>query len=183
MTIFKYYLPGPGRVSIHETGVEPDVVQEPERIESWQYDWTVHLNRAGTIEEYVAARMPANQALFTSLARFDGLDPARYPGFEELFRGALRVLYDNRKRWARTAVFPSFEEFLAQHDSPQDRDFIRSLVRGTVRRIVQDDTGTAFIQDFQEDIQLQRAILEVLKKMGQDARQVPEFAGFAGRFR
>ena len=49
-------------------------------------------------------------------------------------------------------------------------------------RAVQDELATPFIQDFQEDIQLQRAIREAFVKAGLKLADVPEFRGFAGKF-
>ena len=39
--------------------------------------------------------------------------------------------------------------------------------------------GNDFLGDFQEDTQLQRAILEVLKKAGRDPSEVPVYQGFS----
>jgi hypothetical protein len=181
LTIFKYYLPD--QTSIHESGVKPDIVQETDRIESWQYDWQTHLQRAEVVETYGSRTMAEHADLFHRLADFDGYDTSQYPAFENLFREAVSVLYEARRTWTRAKTFPAFEEFLAQHDTPAARDFIRLLVRRDIRRRVQDERARPFIQDFQEDLQLQRAIYETLHMAEVDPASVPEYRRFAGKFR
>jgi hypothetical protein len=181
LTIFKYYLPD--NTSIHDTGVKPDVVQEPDRIESWQYDWQVHMSRAGLLRGYVERHWAEHRETFLRLAEFDAFKPGDYPGFEPLFREAVRLLYDARKRWTRAPAFPDFETFFARHDVKADRDILRMLIRGLIRRRVQDEKKAPFIQDFQEDVQLQRAIHEVLKRLGETPADHERFKHFAGRFR
>jgi hypothetical protein len=180
LTIFKYYLPD--ETSIHEKGVKPDIEQKPDQFQSWEYDWQLHLSRAGLIEDYVAEHYEKNKAAFFRIADFDGFDASAYPEFDALFERALRILYDARRRWTRDADFPSFETFRAQHETAEDRAFIRVAVRAAVRRKVQDDRARPFIQDFQEDVQLQRAIREVLKKLERDPGDIPEFKHFAKKF-
>jgi len=180
LTIFKYYLPD--ETSIHEKGVKPHIVQESDRYESWQYDWQLHLSRTGLVEGYVAVHYAKSKVGLFRLAEYDGLSTKGYPEFEALFRKAVRVLYDARMKWTRSANPPSFEEFFAQHGTGEDRDFIRQMVRSILRKRVQDDRAKPFIQDFQEDVQLQRAIFEVLKKLGRTPADVPEYKHFAGKF-
>ncbi|MHC4779268.1 MAG: S41 family peptidase [Planctomycetota bacterium] len=180
LTIFKYYLPD--QTSIHEKGVKPNILQEPDRIESWQYDWQVHLDRASLFQEYVRSHYEEARELFIDLAEFDDFSPKKYPGFEDLFRRAIRLLYDARKRWTRAPSFPGFEEFFRRHDTAKDRDILRRLVRSTVRKRRQDEKGAPYIQDYQEDVQLQRAIFEVLKKLGESPADHAKFKHFAKRF-
>jgi carboxyl-terminal processing protease len=181
LTIFKYYLPD--NTSIHDTGVKPDIPQEPDRIESWQYDWQIHMSRAGLLREYVNRHWDEHRERFLRLADFDDFSTEDYPGFEDLFRRAVRLLYDARKRWTRAPAFPAFEAFFARHDVKEDRDILRMLVRALIRKRVQDERKAPFIQDHQEDVQLQRAIYEVLKRLGETPADHKHYKHFANRFR
>ncbi|GEM_PF-320167 len=180
LTIFKYYLPD--KTSIHERGVVPDIVLKPEETESWEYDWQVHLRRAGLVEDYLDRTYPASKDALVRLTKFDGLDADAYPDFDDLFREAVRLLFEARKQWTRASSFPSFEDFFAQHDTPESRGFIRRLLRRALRDRVQDEKAEPFIQDYQEDIQLQRALFELFKALEKDLASVREYRHFAERF-
>ncbi len=159
LTIAKYYLPS-GR-SIHrnpetgEGGVHPDVVVEPEEVDACVSDRIQELLEANRIEPYVQKLWSEHQDLMTKLAEYDGLDWKRYPGFEQF--------YD------------SLETTL-------DRDIVRRLVRNGIRRLAQDKRAKQFAQDFESDVQLQRAIVEMFKKLGEDVASVPEYEVFADKF-
>ena len=58
-----------------------------------------------------------------------------------------------------------------------DRDDVRQLLRSEIRRRVQDTRGGAFpYGDFQEDVQLQAAIQDILEDLGREPSSVSEFA-------
>ena len=77
-------------------------------------------------------------------------DPTAYPGFGELYSGLNSVL---------------------------SQDDVRFLLRLEVRRLVQDARGGAFpAGDFQEDVQLQSAITQVLEALGQTPDEIVAFA-------
>ncbi|MDF1839731.1 MAG: hypothetical protein P1V35_17835, partial [Planctomycetota bacterium] len=91
-----------------------------------------------------------NEALFDKLAETDGDDYAAYPGFDELFADLGTVL------------------------TKQD---VRFLLRMEVRRKVQDARGSAFpMGDFQSDLQLQKAIAENMKALGDGNEPDPSYA-------
>ena len=83
-----------------------------------------------------------------------------------------------------TSLYPEFEEYYTSLNTRLDRDVIRRYVRLFVRDRVADlrekpFPGNQFLGDYQEDNQLQLAIVELLKTLGGDATQVPQYARFA----
>ena len=159
MTIARYLLPS-GR-SIHrelgedgtivsEGGVEPEALVRPKRYEAWKIDEMRRLQRQRLVRTYVDKHFTANEKLFQELAESDEDDVSRYPGFDEFFNGLETTL------------------------TPGE---IRMLVRAEVRGRVQDARGAAFPDgDFEEDVQLQRAIRVVLEKLGSSWADVPAYA-------
>ncbi len=159
LTIAKYYLPS-GR-SIHRDektgkgGVDPDITVEMDSDPAWVIQEADKLMESQAVEKYVQQLWQANKNLVQELAVFDGYDPSRYPGFEE---------------WA------------AKLDTKLDREHLRKLVRNVARRLAQDERGKEFAHDLQEDAQLQRAVYEALKRVGEDPASYREYAHFAQKF-
>lgn len=159
MTIARYLLPS-GR-SIHreidaegaivsEGGVEPDATVRPKRYEAWKIDEMRRLRKERLVRTYVDLSFAANEKLFQELAESDEDDVSRYPGFEEFFNGLGTTL------------------------TPGE---IRMLVRAEIRGRVQDARAAAFPDgDFEEDVQLQKAIRLVLEKLGASWTDVPAYA-------
>jgi len=160
LTIARYLLPS-GR-SIHrevdsdgtilsEGGVRPDVEVDPDLIEGWR--WT-ELRRVRddlrVPRTYVDARWDEHRELFTRLAATDLHDPNLWPDFDEVYRSTSSAL---------------------------SREDLRGLLRSEVRRRVQDERGAAFpLGDFQEDSQVQVAIVELYERAGRSWSEVPEYA-------
>ncbi|GIW73263.1 MAG: hypothetical protein KatS3mg102_2805 [Planctomycetota bacterium] len=159
LTIAKYYLPS-GR-SIHrdsesgEGGVVPDVLIEPEEEDPCTAAEIERVLGNPALERYGAKLWAEHEELMAQLAEFDGLDPQRYPGFEEFYAALQTTL---------------------------DRQAVRRLVRGVIRRYAQDRRAKEFAHDYENDVQLQRAIYEMAKKLGTDLAQYPEYAFFAHKF-
>jgi carboxyl-terminal processing protease len=160
MTIARYLLPS-GR-SIHrqlaedggvisEGGVEPELKVTPRRIEGWRAEEMYRLVRKEhKLREWVEKNHAQDREIFNQLAGCDEDDVARYPGFQEL--------YD------------SLQTVLSQQD-------VRMLLRGEIRRRVQDDRGAAFPEgDFEEDLQLQAAITSVLERLNKKPAEIAEYA-------
>jgi C-terminal peptidase prc len=159
MTIARYLLPS-GR-SIHreidedgtitsEGGVEPDAIVRPKRYEPWKIDEMRRLQRERIVRAYVDDKFAGNEKLFQELAEADEDDASRYPGFTEFYNGLGTTL------------------------TPED---VRMLVRVEIRGRVQDARGAAFPDgDFQEDLQLQKAVRVVLEKAGKSWADVPAYA-------
>jgi len=169
LTIGEYFLPSgrsihknldkEGKV-VHEGGVEPDIYVEAEDIPGWIEEELSQLLEQETFRKYVDEHFEANKDLFRELAVFDGRDPSRYPDFDRFYEG------------------------LKTHLS---KDEIRRWVRIYVRRQVSDLRGRPFTSeylfgDFEEDRQLQRAILEVYKKMKTDPKQVEAYKAYPEKF-
>ena len=158
-TIARYLLPS-GR-SIHreisadgtivgEGGVEPDATVRPKRYEAWKIDEMRRLQRARLVRTYVDEKFPKNEKLFQELAESDEDDTSRYPGFQDFFNSL------------GTTLTPGV---------------VRMLVRAEARGRVQDARGAAFPDgDFEEDLQLQKAIKLVLEKLGKSWTDVPAYA-------
>jgi C-terminal peptidase prc len=159
MTIARYLLPS-GR-SIHrefdkdgtllsEGGVVPEVEVAPERIEAWRYEERLRLRDQERIgREYADRYFDDNRELFGRLALSDGKDPLRWPGFDEL--------YDSL-------------------DTPLPKDDVRQILRAEIRRRVQDDRGGEFpFGDFEEDVQVQAAVTELLRKSGRTVDDIQAF--------
>ncbi|RME70207.1 MAG: PDZ domain-containing protein [Planctomycetota bacterium] len=159
LTIAKYYLPS-GR-SIHrnpetgEGGVHPDVEVQPDELDPCVAQEVDRLLKANAIEPYVQKLWNEHRDLMVKLAEYDGLDWKRYPGFDA---------------WYATL------------DTTLDRDEVRRLVRGGIRRLAQDLRAKQFAQDFESDVQLQRAIFEMTRKLGVDMASIPEYAPIAPKF-
>lgn len=159
ITIARYLLPS-GR-SIHRAfdrdgnlispgGVEPDRDVAQLRWDIWRIEEARRLQREHKVREYVDERWDEHHALFGELAVCDDDDTTRYPDFEEFYQSL---------------------------DTPLPRQDVRFLLRAEIRRRVQDDRGAAFpAGDFQEDVQLQAAIEEVLKRRGQTIYDIPHYA-------
>ena len=158
LTIARYLLPT-GR-SIHREldeegnitslgGVSPEFVVQPKRWEAWRLQALNELIDEGEIREWVQDRWTANEELFAQLAFSDGKDPGRYPGFAELYDGL---------------------------ETPLSKEDVRFLVRREVRRLAQDKRGSAFPRgDFEEDLQLQKAIQVALEGLNQKADDIAEY--------
>jgi len=158
MTIARYLLPS-GR-SIHreidekgsvvqEGGVEPDVPVKPRRYEAARVEEFRRLQKERKAREYSEKHFSAHKDLFLQLAEGDLDDATRYPGFEEFYNALGTTL------------------------SQQD---VRMLLRNELRHRVQDLRGASYPDgDFQEDLQLQRAIEEVVGKQGRSWKDIPDF--------
>ncbi|MFH1228749.1 MAG: S41 family peptidase [Planctomycetota bacterium] len=157
LTIALYYLPS-GR-SIHKTngvgGLEPDIkVTEAERDLAKDYEFNKLLD-SGSLDKYLNENFPANTQLFQSLADDDGMDCNRYPKFDEFYQ-------DIKTR--------------------MEKEEIRQALRQHVRRRVSDERGQEFLIDLQDDLILQRAIIEATNNLSVDPASIPMFLPFAHKF-
>jgi hypothetical protein len=158
LTIARYLLPS-GR-SIHreidkegnlisEGGVEPDRVVDLPTIERWRFDEQRRVIDTKAIQRYVDAQWAQNAELFGRLAVNDGKDTQLYPGFDAL---------------------------MSQLNTTLPRNDVRRLLRDEIRRRVQDQRGAEFpFGDFEEDVQVQVAIEEVLNELGERPQDITDF--------
>ena len=160
MTIARYLLPS-GR-SIHrefdkegtllsEGGVLPEIAVAPERIEAWRYEERLRLRDQERVgRDYADRYFDDNRSLFGELALSDGKDPQRWPGFDELY---------------------------ATLDTPLPKDDVRQILRAEIRRRVQDDRGGEFpFGDFEEDVQVQAGIKQLLESSNRQVADIKDFA-------
>ena len=166
LTVQYYYLPS-GR-SIHakrdsdgkvveEGGVVPDVEVKPEDVALWRLEAVNKLVEEKVFQEYLDKYFMENHDAFALIAR-DG---------------------DN----GSTDAYPDFEEFFVPRNvSNAPLDDIRFHLRSKIRRRVEDERGRQFACDFNEDRQLQAAIVELLKKLDAQPDSIPQYKTFAHKF-
>lgn len=153
LTIARYYLPNDK--SIDDTGISPDVVVDPKRNAGWKAEELARLWERKALRNYVHERYAANKALFAELAVDDGRDPSRYPEFDKWYGGL---------------------------DTKATKQDVREWLRDLVREKVADDMGREFAHDLLEDRQLQRAVLEMARKLGVDPATVDAYKPFRDKF-
>jgi len=146
LTIKYWYLPS-GRCvhkrrdekgKVIEGCVEPDIKIVPKKTPAWEIREIEKLRYDKTISKYVEERYDSLKNLVLS---GDNGDPSRYEGFEELYKSL---------------------------DTKATEGSLRRLVRFHVRRHIEDEQGRELAGDFQDDVQLQRGILEVLQQLELD---------------
>lgn len=163
LTVGRYYLPS-GR-SIHTErnregkilkpgGVKPDEIISQREFEGWKNEEWFRILETKEIEHFVNDLQDKDREALMKLAVSDGRDPSRYPGFDDLY---------------------------AKLKTPLAKDDVRRLLRIEVRKRAGDLRGRRFLNDFEEDLQLQRAIADALKAVGSDVKSYPEYASFADR--
>ncbi|MBN2490002.1 MAG: PDZ domain-containing protein [Planctomycetes bacterium] len=142
---------------LNEGGVAPDVEAEPAEWPGWKEDELSKLLEAGAFGRYLDAHWEKERETLVELAAFDGGDAERYPGFAAFFAG------------------------LGTHLEPRD---VHRWLRVFVRRKVSESgarpmTGVDATGDYVLDLQLQAALLEVLKRLDPpvDPKSIPEYAG------
>ncbi|MBI4601523.1 MAG: hypothetical protein HY721_06120, partial [Planctomycetes bacterium] len=136
---------------VEEGGVKPDIEVAEERLPAWRAEERERLRTSPIVLDYVGEHWEKIKALF---AEGDGHDTARYPGFDELHKAV---------------------------ETSAPKDDLRSVLRFHVRRRIEDERGREFACDFQEDPQLQRAILEILAKLGEKPESYPRYASLAAK--
>ncbi len=134
-----------------EGGVEPDIEVEMEHFPAWLSEEVEKIRSSQKVQEYIDAHLAAVRPLGLD---GDGRDGARWPDFE------------------------AFTRSLETHASP---DHVRQVVRYHLRRRLEDERGKEFPSDFQEDEQLQRAIVEVLSKLAKKPSDVKPYAWLEGK--
>ncbi|MBI4833826.1 MAG: S41 family peptidase [Planctomycetes bacterium] len=162
ITIAKYYLPS-GRC-IHkeingEGGLSPDIeIAQPER-DPWKDFAFNKVMESDIVTKYVENNYGKNKELFTRLAEDDSLDYNLYPDFNELYN--------------------SLNEKLNIHLSKDD---VRGIVWDYVRKQVSDDRGEEFIVNLEEDVQLQRSIIEALNALKIAPETIKNYKNLAHKF-
>lgn len=168
ITTSMYYLPSGESIHnlrnldgaiINEGGIEPDTAVKFAGVESWKEEELSDLLERKVFSGYVDKHYDGNSELFVQLAEGDNYDTSLYPEFD------------------------SFFESLETHLS---RDDIRKWIRAEIRRKVSDKRGKPypgflFFGDFEEDTQLQAAIVEMLKILNDNAAHYKQYRDFADK--
>ena len=153
LTVAEYKLPS-GR-SIHEKGVLPDIGIFPDLGYSLDAKELTRLYEEKVFENYIADRFEANKEIFSRLAEYDG---------------------------GKTTDYPDFDSWYESLDTKLDPEEIRWLLRYNVRNRVEDLRGSEFALDLQDDVQLQRAVVEALGELGRKTTEIEAFSFFPAEF-
>ena len=78
--------------------------------------------------------------------------------------------------WKR---YPGFEAWYDVLKTTLSKDDVRIFLRRSLRDRVAEARGKEFVTDLTDDVQLQRAALEAVKRSGTDPKTLPEYASFA----
>ena len=164
LTIAMYYLPdgrcihndmdSHGQVLKHN-GIEPDIKVDYENWESWKNEELAKLEDKNVFKDYIAKYYDKNHKLFRGLADNDGGDPARYPDFANWYKAL---------------------------DTIAKPDDVRYWLRNKIRQKVADERGQQYACDYLEDEMLQRAIIELCRKLNIVPKTIPEYQVFAQKF-
>lgn len=147
LTIKYYYLPSDRCIHevkdsegriIHEGGVEPNIEIVQEKIEPCEMQAIEKIRYRDEITDYVSER---------------------YKDLKNL------VLEGDNGELEK---YPEFDEFYKVLDTTASKNNVRRLVRFHIRRKIEDELGRELAGDFQDDVQLQRAIFEVLDELDLD---------------
>lgn len=136
---------------VEEGGVRPDIEAAPEAIPLWRYEERERLRTHPFVLEYVERHAKDLERLFLE---GDGGDPDRYPEISRL------------------------HESLA---TPAPKEDLRSVLRSHARRRIEDAGGSDVACDVYDDVQLEAAVFELLRRMGKKVEEIPEYAGLAAR--
>jgi len=151
LTVAKYYLPD-GKC-IHGEGVEPNVNIEAA---AFPYDLFESLRAKGAFDRYSHELVEKDIDLYKKLATFDGFDATKYPGFDDWYKTVQdEVTRDVARRllrfWLRGIVSDFLKTDLTGEppDNPSGEESAQVYMGNP--------------PDFEEDTQLQRALLELAR--------------------
>jgi hypothetical protein len=134
---------------VEQGGVEPDITVDQLRIPAWRIEEMERFRSNELVLDYMQKHFEEIKDLFD---QGDGNDSNRYPDFEKLYKAI---------------------------ETPAPGEDLRRVLRFHTRRRLEDIRGKEFACDFQEDLQLQTSILELLKKLGENPQDFPRYATFA----
>lgn len=131
---------------IQKGGVSPHLMIEPRKFPIWFLDEIEELRSSEELKAYAVDHF---EKLLPLLLAGDGGEVERYPGLREVFE---------------------------KMDTRADLDAARRVVRYHLRRKYEDEKGKELAGDFQDDLQLQAGILEVLKQLEKNPADLVEYA-------
>ena len=146
-------------------GVEPDYAVDQLELTHDQQEGYALILTAQIAETYIQKNWKEHQKTFHALAKSDGFETSRYPGFDELWAKAQKLLEANEEAGK---VFT--------------KEDLRVILRASVRRFAQDDFERILVGDFQQDRQLQAGMLLLSEQAGIDTATVAELKFLKDRF-
>jgi len=99
ITIARFSTPVEKRI-LFDTGVKPDVTGMPASFEGWVYDELDDLRASSAMTVYVNNLLEKDEAKSIELAKGDGRDVSRYPGWTDFRKAHENHLTDEMLRWA-----------------------------------------------------------------------------------
>jgi len=161
LTVAKYYLPS-GR-SIHRDppgergGVMPDIeIFLDNLVEPHKLRDFETLRLSGELDRYWNDHREKDRKTLEAIAHFDDNDEKRYPGFD---------------KW--------FNSIKGQYDRATARKSLRTWLRIKLA----DERGEMYIIDFENDAQLQRAAMELAKRLEVNTEKIEEYKGLMDKFK
>lgn len=154
--LLEQYQPAPGGVQPDYEVDQPDIPMEKQRAFGQIFDLQL-------LEQYIQRMWLVHKDTFHGLALSDGFDPAGYPEFDTLWATISEKLDDE----GRAAI---------------DKNDVRMLLRSSVRRFTQDDVSRELTSDYQEDRQLQAAIMIMAQRTDQKLADLPALSFIGERF-
>jgi C-terminal processing protease CtpA/Prc len=159
LTVQHYYLPS-GRL-IHtqrdregkittKGGIEPDLVVTPPEVPLWRIEALGRLSDDKAYESWIDANYEENKELVKELVEHGNSEGNK--------------------------DFPNFDEWFEKHSEPglTEAD-ARFGLRRRLRQLVEDERGAQFACDYNEDVQLQAAILDILGSLGTEVSTIPQY--------
>lgn len=132
LTVMTYTLPT-GR-SIHGSGVVPNVAIEAKEPTAEEFDRIYALRQDSRLADYAAGILEESPERARELARYDGFETSRYPGFAAFHRRLKSGLSEQQ---------------------------VREEVRRVLREQIEDESKQAWVVDLETDVQLQAAVLHL----------------------
>ncbi|MFH0910735.1 MAG: S41 family peptidase [Planctomycetota bacterium] len=150
ITVAKYYLPNGD--CIHKKGIEPDLPQEEAEIPMRSVEARIRLRNSQYLAEYLRGAFPRHEKTFRSLLAFDGEKADAYPDFQKL------------------------RETLKEKEIEIEPDDLRLELRSALMTHLASELGEDMLVDIQDHLPLQRAILELRKRLEEKETSVPLYA-------
>jgi len=153
-TVFNYYIL-PSGLSIDRKdgvgGVSPHIEVYNPLLSSWEYYELVRLRKSEMIDQWVRETWSQHKDTYMRLADFDKYSEKEYPGFDKL--------YEKLK-------------------TPLSRLRVREELRVVVRTLAADERAEPYHQNYENDFQLQRGLIELAKPMKLDLAAIENYSPF-----
>lgn len=154
-TVFRYLVMptsvSVGRAPDGSKGVAPDIEVHSKLYSSWEFYQLAALQKTEKVDQWVRSKWQEHKHTFMEIAEYDGYGETKYPGFD--------------------AFYTSLGTELS-------RDMVRIEARRVIRSLAADERARPYYGDYQNDFQLQRAVIELGGKMKLDLSAIPNFAHF-----